>query len=136
MGLYMSFTVTMDRPIEKGKHYLDPGGYEVVINGKTVEFDFENSVGSVDPENPCKITFTTERLDLSCFPEAKMLMDKENVRAISRIEDFYVYTGEKNEDPEINVVSIDAISFGSDGWDEDVDVPESVLKEYNKTLCR
>jgi len=134
-NLLMSMTLTMDRPIDKDKHYISPGGYEFIVNGQSVQFDFCDSIGYICYFNPCKIEFVVKNLDLDSFPNAEILLRKENIEAISRIEEFFVYTGETDE-PEINVVSIDSVTFSCDNWNDDVEIPKSILEEHNKTLWK
>lgn len=101
----MSFTMKMDRAIDKDKHYISPGGYE--CNGKC--FDFNESAGYIDEEKPDHVRFELRDYDDSLGEE-----DKETLvtpRDIKKgFEEFYVYTGEENA-PEINPVEVTDFEF-------------------------
>lgn len=128
MRMYIS--LLMDRPIDKEKHYISPGGYEFNFNGKNIPFDFCTSAGSVC-KNPRMIEFELSDLDLDSFPEAKKLLTKSNLKNVRKIEEFYVYTGEDKE-PEINLERINYIHFDLDG--EFFAVSDRVLGEFNLKL--
>ncbi len=38
-----NITLKMDRAIDPHRHYISPGGYEVIVEGKNYQFDFMES---------------------------------------------------------------------------------------------
>lgn len=94
--LGMEFTLTMDRQIEKDKHYISPGGYE--MNGK--KFDFMDYEGTVIGDNKifCRLRQPDED------------MEEITEDDIKPFKEFYVYTGE-GDDEEINPVAISGLTF-------------------------
>lgn len=98
-------TLRMDRPIEKDKHYISPGGYAVRLDdGSTKEFDFMDSYGYIDDNDPCVIRFELRHPD-SEYPGIYKLC--ENMYRVTALTECFVYTGESDE-PEINVAKIEA----------------------------
>jgi hypothetical protein len=66
-------------------------------------------------------------LDCDSFPEAALLEMLLSDSEVDRIEEFYVYTGER-EEPEINPEKILSLSFCVDG--RMVDIPDSIIQKY------
>lgn len=130
MEMYIS--ILMDRPIDKDLHYISPGGFAFDFGGKVIAFDFVCYAGSINQENPRLVDFVMMDLDISSFPDAKILNNKEALEDIRGIDECFVYTGEYNE-PEIHPERINYIKFELDG--EFYPVPECVLREYNITLA-
>ena len=128
MRMYIS--LLMDRPIDKEKHYISPGGYEFNFNGKNIPFDFCMSSGTIC-KNPRMIEFELRELDLTTFPESEKLLNKSCLKNVRKIEEFYIYTGEHNE-PEINLERINYIHFDLDG--EFFAVSDRVLGDFNLKL--
>ena len=91
----MSFTLVMDRPI-KPDHYIMPGGYS--INDKIFDFQCSNCTkGTSDNEYICEVDTILEDYSDNITPE-----DAKNYP----FDEFFVYTGEKKEDPEIHPVQV------------------------------
>ncbi len=94
--------IKFDHPVTE-QHYISLGGYEVIAGGKNYQFDFTSSERCIDSEHPEIVEFYLRDEDNNAFPEVAEL--KNHLSEISKIEDFYVYTGEEN-DLEINCVEI------------------------------
>ena len=106
----MYATLQMDREIDPNRHYISIGGFEFRFrNGVNIGFDFNSSIANVQ-RDPTAIKFECDDLD--------------------RIEEFYVYTGEK-EEPEINPERVLALSFDVDG--KMIDIPGSIIQKYEFT---
>ena len=105
----MYATISFDRDIDEDKHYISPGGYEMTfvdkhgLNPKTVSFDFFAYYANVDRKYPNVLHCEMEELDIDTFPEAKFLKHFNGM--VSKINEFYIYTGEPDE-PEINPVEL------------------------------
>ena len=123
----MYATLQMDREIDPNMHYISIGGFEFLFrNGVNIGFDFNNSIANVQ-RDPTVIKFECDDLDCDSFPEAALLGMLLSDSEVDRIEEFYVYTGER-EEPEINPEKILSLSFCVDG--RMVDIPDSISQKY------
>lgn len=106
MRAYVTFK--FDRAVKKDYHYLSPGGFEVVAGSKDYQFDFLESVGIIDNENPTLVHFELWDLDTDSFPESKEL--RNHLHEITELKECYCYTGESN-DPEINCIGVEKFAI-------------------------
>lgn len=118
----MYLTTEFDRPVDKNKHYLSPGGYEAVINEKAFGFDFNESSGTIDKENPAVVHWKLRDLDTESFPESEIL--EKHADEISAITECFVYTGEDDE-PEIYLKKVLSMAFDIDG--RLIEIPTEIL---------
>jgi len=126
----MFVTLQMDREIDPNRHYIGIGGFEFRFrNGVNIGFDFNSSIANVQ-KNPTTIKFECDDLDCDSFPEAALLGMLLSDSEVDSIEEFYVYTGEK-EESEINPERILALSFDVDG--RMIDIPGSIIQKYEFT---
>lgn len=88
--------ILFNRPLDKNKDYVSPGGYEMRMNGKTVAFDFCDYEGGIDPNNPSVVEFMQKNPDYDTFEDLNALTE-EDLGRLEGIEEFYVYTGEDGE---------------------------------------
>ena len=127
MKMTMYVTLQMDREIDPTRHYISIGGFEFCFKkGIKIWFDFNSSIANVQ-KNPTTIKFECDDLDCDSFPEAALLGMMLSDSEVKRIEEFYVYTGER-EEPEINPEKILSLSFCVDG--RMVDIPDSIIQKY------
>lgn len=123
----MRMDILFDREIEREKHYISPGGYEIAnINGDVLQFDFEDFVGNIDRGNKKVLHVEQRNLDLAAFPEAMRL--EQFLCNFGYLSDLYVYTGEHDE-PEINPVKAYNIVFSENHGDEWIISGEYVFTE-------
>ena len=94
-----------------------------------IGFDFNSSIANVQ-KNPTTIKFECDDLDCDSFPEAALLGMMLSDSEVERIEEFYVYTGER-EEPEINPEKIISLSFYVDG--RMIEIPDSIIQKYEFT---
>lgn len=120
----------MDRPIKDG-HYIVPGSFTFVFNNQCVEFDFSESSRHDDVVNQDQVSFLLKDLDITAFPKSKAMLSTDFLKSINNIEEFFVYTGEKDE-LEINLNRILDINFVLDG--EVIHIPQDILNAYNETI--
>jgi hypothetical protein len=100
----MYATIRFDREIDKEKHYIVPGGYEMTFdNGVTTAFDFMDYCGCIDANDRTVLYCEMRNLDIQSVEESEFL--KHYVGSIIAINDFYIYTGESYEE-EINPVEL------------------------------
>lgn len=133
MSIRMYASIRMDRPIDPEKHYISPGGYELIFdNDKSIQFDFNDYEGAVRKEDPTILDFIMRNLDEDSYESAKLLETHLINHSIKKIEEFYVYTGEDDCLEEINPVSIEDIAFEIfDGIATTVvSVPKDVIAAY------
>lgn len=100
----MSFTLEMDRPIIRDKHYISPGGYSLRFSGlnglKEVQFDFNDYEGTI--RNEKYLDCIVWGLDTVSFRNSTELVSLLRNRSYDWGE-FFVYTGE-SEDAVINPI--------------------------------
>lgn len=101
--------VRFDRNIDKDRHFISPGGYDMDMGGKVAQFDFCDYYGAISKEDAAVLEIQHELLDAWIFPESASIT-KEDVRALREVNEFFVYTGEE-EDPEIHPVKLLSLSF-------------------------
>ena len=129
-SMTMYATLQMDREIDPNRHYIGIGGFEFCFrNGVNIGFDFNSSIANVQ-KNPTTIKFECDDLDCDSFPEAALLGMLLSDSEVERIEEFYVYTGER-EEPEINPEKIISLSFYVDG--RMIEIPDSIIQKYEFT---
>ena len=126
----MYVTLQMDREIDPTRHYISIGGFEFCFKkGIKIGFDFNSSIANVQ-KNPTTIKFECDDLDCDSFPEAALLGMMLSDSEVKRIEEFYVYIGER-EEPEINPEKILSLSFCVEG--RMIDIPGSIIQKYEFT---
>ncbi len=103
--------VVMDRDVVE-EMYLSPGGYEIVLDGKEVAFDFNGS--GVDCLGGDAISITGFwGVDEKAFPGVGKVLTKD---ALSRAKfsEFYVFTGDEEGEPEIHPKRVGFLRFDFD----------------------
>lgn len=120
--------IQFDRPIDKEKHCISPGGYEMTFsNGVTTQFDFMEFEGSVDEQDDTVLFCTMRRLDTDTFPDADFLRTFEG--SVTDIKEFYVWTG-THGDPEIYPTRLIYLMLRNDD-DVEITVDEKLLNEVH-----
>ena len=116
--------IKFDRPIDKDRHVISPGGYEMTFNnGETVRFDFKGCSGRIDPADNRVFKCEMSILDIEAFPDSEFL--KTFTGSVTAINEFFVYTGEVG-DPEINPVELKALFMYNDKF-ETISVDRNLL---------
>ena len=88
--------VRMSRPVDVDRDYISPGGYEMVMNGRSVQFDFEESATGVDKDDKSVIHIEHRNPDFDEYEDLETLSLKD-LRNVEAIPEFFVYTGEPGE---------------------------------------
>ena len=99
----------------------------MVMNGKTVTFDFEDYEGMIDTEDPRFLHVMQKNPDYAVFHDLENITE-EDLKNVEGITEFYIYTGEL-DDPEIIPVEVTALTFRifpRDGDVVDVDVTSCI----------
>lgn len=123
----MFLQLQMDRPIDKEKHYISPGGFEVIAGGKNYQFDFLTSCGVIDEKRNDVIGFNLTNPDYESFPDMKEL--ESHINEITDLVECFVYTGEHG-DAEINPIKILDITITVSGTGKRIYFPEAVNTKY------
>lgn len=133
MIIEMELQVKFNRPVDFDKDYVVPGGYEMVMNGKPVQFDFNHNNYGISRFDSSVVIFSLSGADLECFPEFDNVTI-DDLQHISKLIECFVYLGEPGES-DLKVVSVEKITFMLP-FEKTcvVDVPENVIAEFNKTL--
>ena len=119
----MFFDLFMDREIDRDRHYVSPGGYE--LNGK--QFDFMTFEGKIDEKDRKLLHVSVYGPDLVSYEQP---VEKEDLDG--EFQEFFVYTGEYDE-PEIRPVRIENLVFyWSDGTETKAD--DRLLKSANDAM--
>ena len=135
MKIEMFLRIKFNRKVDIEKDYIVPGGYEMVMNGKSVCFDFHHSYSSRNDCDSSICNFLVEGADYESFPEFKNITIEE-LQCISSIKDCYVYVGEPGE-TDLEVVAVESITFIIRGKNAmTVEVPKTVIKEYNERILK
>lgn len=98
-------TIRFNRPIDKNKDHISPGGYEIVVkdndgNDKTIRFDFYEYEGSIDEEDPCVLNVMQKEPDYETFPDLDILT-KEMLENITQVKEWYIGLDYEDEDEEL-----------------------------------
>lgn len=101
--------IKFNRPIDKNKDYILPGGYEFVMGEKSIQFDFEHYEGNINKDNGCILDIMVKNPDYDTFADLKGIT-KEMLSSVTEIKEFFVYTGESGES-DLTPVSLEYISF-------------------------
>ena len=133
MIIEMELQVKFSRPVDFNKDYIVPGGYDMVMNGKSVQFDFNHNNYGISRFDSSVVIFSLSGADLECFPEFENVTI-DDLQHISEIIECFVYLGEPGES-DLKIVSVEKITFILP-FEKTcvVDVPENVIEEFNKTL--
>ena len=128
----MIFTAEFDRDVTNG-YYLSPGGYKVELKDhEPMEFDFMDSIGTINKENPRLVDFEVKNLDYGyMMGEENVDYLRNHIRDITGFTEFFVFTGE-DEDPEINFVGIKNLVI--DASVDDLDETETDLFDIEMSV--
>lgn len=103
-------TIHFNRPVNNDTDYIVPGGYTIVLaNGNSVQFDFEYSEWSIASDG-CSIRFMQKNPDYAAFEDLDNLTI-DDLRNFKEFDEFYVYLGEGNESPGLEVTKITDACF-------------------------
>ena len=130
LNFSMDIRVRFDRPVDRDNDHISVGGFGMVMNGKRINFDFENSYGNIADE--C-VDFHLFSPDVDSFPAIKSIT-VDDLKNINEIYECFVYTGEEGES-DLYKTWVDRISFEVDEEDEIV-IPDAVIAEWNNKNYR
>ena len=133
MNFEMNFVVEFNRDVDLDNDYICPGGFEMIMNGKNVEFDFTEFQSDLIAGNDRLCCFNLRKPDFNSYPRLRKITAKE-LKNISAIKECYIYTGEPGE-TDLEVMSVKEISFVILGEKAVfTEVQSKVIKEYNALL--
>lgn len=120
MKLYA--TIRFKRPIvidgRDGDDYLSFGGYEMVINGRKIPFDFITYYGNVDEEDNAIIYVEQVELDEDVTPPDTIEYLRNTPINITEITEFCCYTPNNNP---LEILSIEKLKIVNNVGEYSVD---------------
>ena len=145
--LKMENGISMEDWVESGKGYVDIGGFEVIVNGKPITFDFESNSWWKNTETNHTYTYSNyngfaEKIhDVDpCHEEywAEVGLKPEDITAellgsAEELSDFYIAVYDINDDPIAFSLSVLSMDFENENGDV-FSINTSVLQNYNKKL--
>lgn len=131
----MNLLVKFNRGVDLKRDYISPGGFEMVMNGNSVRFDFTQSHSKVIEAKDCLCLFSLTRPDYNEFSDFKN-MTLDDLRNVSKIKECFIYIGEPGEN-DLRVQSVKEISLLWLGRNaEIIKIPSKVINEYNAIIKR
>ena len=133
MSFEMNLVVEFNREVDLDNDYICPGGFEMIMNGKYVEFDFTEFQVNLIADNDRACCFNLRNPDFSSYPKLKKITAKE-LKNVSEIKECFIYTGELGE-TDLKVVSVKEIGFVI--FREKAvftEVQSKVIDDYNASL--
>lgn len=113
MRAYLS--VQFDKPIKKDCYYISPGSYAVQTeSGTEYLFDFFETEGWTDKENPTIVHFIIKDEDYDTFPDTVEF--KKHIHEITRFDECYIHIETNGESSEITPVEV--LEFTIKDWVE------------------
>lgn len=131
MVLYRMYAkIKFNRPLRKTE-FISPGGYEFVMNGKTVTFDFLDYMRIVDDNEPSIISCELKIPD-DGYADTKSIT-LEDLKNINSINDFYIHFEDKSLITQIISITFEALNNAGTPTEtiETISVPQKVIEEYN-----
>lgn len=105
----MCAKIKMNRAIDPNKDFISPGGYEMVMDGKTVTFDFEDYTGGRSADDASILEVEVKNPMYGVYPEMEQITE-QMLENVSEIKEFFVYTGEPGE-TDLRPVSLKSVCF-------------------------
>lgn len=128
----MYATIKFNRAIDKQKNFISPGGYCMTMNGKDIEFDFEDYEGSVSKNDDHMLEIMQKNPDYDCFADLENITE-EDLKKVTNIGEFYIdIENEDDEESALVPIEIQELSFvlPYNNWEE-IHVSKGVLKVLN-----
>ena len=131
MSFELFAEVRMNRRVDKCKDYVSAGGYSILADDKTYNFDFMEYDVTIDREDPAIISIEAKHPDLDVFPLAAQLTP-DVFRRINKFLEFFIYTGEPGES-DLAPEELLQCQFYFPETDETVYVSDSVCRDAEVT---
>ena len=107
----MCANIQFNREVDPDKgDYVCPGGYEMVMNGKTYTFDFCDYEGGRKPSCPSIVEFVQKNPDYDTFEDLENITE-DDLKHVEEIKEFYVYLGEDGESEGLEPVKVTGLWF-------------------------
>lgn len=132
----MHTRVRFNRPINREKDDISPGGYTMTMGGKTIQFDFEDYSGFIDSEDSTILNIEQKNPDYESFG-ALHEITAAMLENVTEINEFFVYTGEPGE-TDLRPVELLELTFvlPYDNW-KHINVPHDVCAgaDLSSNIC-
>ena len=124
--------IRFNRAIDRNKDNISVGGFGMTMDGKDIQFDFEEYEGSIVKEDPVVLEVIHKNPDYDCF-EDLMQVTKKLLSKVTSIGEFAIEINDQ-EETDLKPVALEAVTFvlPYDDWRE-IEVSEAVVKAI--TLC-
>lgn len=133
MNFEMNLVVEFNREVDLDNDYICPGGFEMTMNEKNIEFDFTEFQFNLLAGNDRTCCFNLRKPDFSSYPKLKKITAKE-LKNISAIKECFIYTGEP-EETDLKVDSVKEIGIVILGEKAVfTEIQSKVINEYNASL--
>ena len=133
MNFEMNLVVEFNCEVDLDNDYICPGGFEMIMNGKYVEFDFTEFQVNLIADNDRACCFNLRNPDFSSYPGMKKITAKE-LKNVSEIKECFIYTGEP-EETDLKVAFVKKIGFVILGEKAVfTEVQSKVIDDYNALL--
>ena len=123
----MNATIRMNREIDIYKDFISPGSYTIISNDKSHTFDFYACAAEVDEKDHCVVHVVAEDPDYDAFPDA-IKITKQTLSNITKIPEFFVYTGEPDNPNCATPVELMEMIFTLEEPFEHIVVPQEVVQ--------
>lgn len=119
--------VKFNRNIDLSRDYISLGGFEMVMSGHCIHFDFEDYSANIDRIDSCKLNAEFASPDDKCFEDLHMVTE-DMLKNITEIPEFFIYLERKDDDNYLKPVSLEKLYFEVDKGNEfiNIDVPKNV----------
>ena len=130
MELRLLLHIKFNRPVDLEKDYIVAGGFEMVMNGKSVHFDFHNQYHNLVTQSPQEDIITLYNPDYSEFPEFRSIT-LDDLKNVTKINECFVFLGEPGES-DLEVESVKNIYFTviDDKYDA-IAIDSKIIDDFN-----
>lgn len=129
----MELRIKFNREIQSDIDYISPGGFEMIMNGREVGFDFYTHYGYIDKHEPTRVEFCFEEPDADAF-EILNEITIDDLKNVTKITECFVYVGEDSDLKEVEIESIAFYIPVDDDEPLEIVLSDEIIKEYNKNL--
>jgi len=121
--------IKMERDIVKGEDFCFFGDYEMVIDGKKIQFDFETVYVDISTDDPSVFILNLVNPLYDEYPELKTL-SKDMFLKVSKVTSFHVCDHSSVDGQGLKPISLEylAFVFPNDNW-EKIPVSKKVFSE-------
>lgn len=102
-------TLVFNREINTAEDYISLGGFGMILNGKKVQFDFEEYMANVDKADKRKLDFSCKNPDYDCYEDLHII-SLSDLGSVTEITEFGLCI-EEPEDKPLDIMKIESLCF-------------------------